>query len=288
MNRLLILTIVLVGGLTLTACTTSERATDGKGSDGGAQQVNSKNDGNKTTENKSAETVKMAEKEVLWDFRQIDNSKPQTFHKAETEAVAKYLFGETNSKIEITNRFQGAFTKPNAKETLYYLSGCKDENNDNQFTTDCPHSSWSSEGRIAIFDGTTPVAKFDEALGGNVLKVTDVNGDGKNEILSTAFYGQSGIYTANVTLGQISDGKYEAIKGSSGSYGWNCAFGGGKKDSELSARATVISYVPTNSGKMPEFAKEYYKGQCKNGEIDESSWRKTDEKDLTEFIDSIS
>jgi hypothetical protein len=168
------------------------------------------------------------------------------------------------------------------------LSGCKDENNGNRFTTDCPHSSWSSEGWIAVFDGTTPIVKFNEPLGGDVLKVTDVNGDGKNEILSTVFYGQSGIYSASVSLGQISNGKYEAIKDSSGSYGWNCAFGGDKKDSELSARATVITYVPTTGGKMPEFTKEYYKGQCKNGEIDESSWGKTDEKDLNEFIDSIS
>lgn len=281
-TRLSILIIgLLLGICMLTACTASEKAAnDPVSSAGGAEQ-------SKTTADNRPGESKSASKEILYDFRKTNDYKTQTFPAAETDAVVKYLFGETSSKIEIRNRLSGSFTKLGAKETLYYLTGCKDDEN-GQFTTDCPHSSWNSDGWIAIFDGTTPVAKLNEPLGSNVIKVTDINEDGKNEILSVADYGQSGTYSASVSLGQLSDGKYEVVKGSSALYGWNCAFGGDKKDSELSARATVISYVPTTDGKVPEFIKEYYRGQCKDGEVDEFSWKTTTKEDFDEFIDSIS
>lgn len=285
-NILLLTITLLISGLMLAACTASEKSADGKGSAGGTEQAKESNAENKKSEDNSAETKKIAEKQVLYDFRKPDNSKPQTFSNAETDAVVKYLFGETTSKIEIRNRLQGAFTKPNAKETLYYLTGCKDETS-TQFTTDCPHVSWDSEGWIAIFDGTTPVLKIEEALGYNVGKITDVNGDGKNEFLSFSGYGQSGIQFGGATLGQISNGKYEKIRGVGG-YGDNCGFGAGKSDDELSARASAVSYVPTTDGKMPEFSEEFFKGQCKDAEIDKSSWKETNKKDFDDFIKSIS
>lgn len=280
--------VLIFGCLMLSACTSSPETADEKGAAGSAQRAGESTADRKQAENNSAEIKKPAEKEVLWDFRKSDNASLQNFSEAETDAVVKYLFGEqTGSKIELRNRLQGAFTKPNAKETLYYLTGCNDESNANQFTTDCPHVSWDSVGWIAVFDGTTPVLKINEALGYRVEKVTDVNGDGRNEFLSFSGYGQSGIQFGSAALGQIVNGKYEMIKSFSG-YGDNCAFGGGKADSELSARAAVIKYIPTTDGKIPEFSEELFKAQCKDSDIDKSSWKQTSKKDFEEFIKAIS
>lgn len=291
MRRFLILKIVLIFTCgALAACTAAEKsANDKAASAGGTEQSKS------TAENKPAETKKPAGKEVLYDFRKLDDDKPQTFSKAETAAVVKYLFGETTSKIEIRNRLSGSFTKPNAKETLYYFTGCEDETS-KQFTTDCPHVSWDSVGWIAIYDGTAPILKTSEALGSSIEKITDVNGDGINEIVSVGGYAQSGIQTMGVSIGQISGGKYQNIKGFNG-YAYNCAVGGGKSPSELFARVAVISYVPTTGGKIPEFSEEFFQAKCKSDDadsgsafslIDQSSWKKITKKEFDEFFDSLS
>jgi len=214
MNRFSIFTMILVFGLgIMTSCSSSEKSSNGEqSSNDGTKQVKPKNAENKPPEIQSAENKTVSEKEILWDFRKDDNFKSPTFSKEETAAVVKYLFGDqATGKIEIRNRLSGSFTKPNAKETLYYLSGCRDEES-KQFTIDCPHVSWDSVGWIAIFDGTTPILKINEALGFAVEKATDVNGDGKNELLSFSGYTQSGIQTQGAALGQISDSKYQEIR----------------------------------------------------------------------------
>ena len=295
-NKCSILSVVFIIGSMLAACTASEKTSGEKGSIGGTEQTKSANADNKQAENKSAEDKKPAEKEVLWDFKKADNSKPQTFPKAETDAVLKYLLDTDtwDKDLAITSRVQGAFTKPNAKETLYYVSGCKDESGKFVSNATCGHVGWDSAAWIAVFDGTTPVLKIEKALGYSIGKITDVNGDGKNEFLSFAGYAQSGTQTEGVSIGQISDGKYENIKGFNG-YAYNCAFGGGKSPDELSARAAVISYTPTTDGKMPEFSEEYFQAKCKADDsgsafdlIDQSSWKKITKKEFDEFFDSLS
>lgn len=286
MKRFLILIIAAVIAVGTTAgCRASERSANDKAV-GGTEQAKPANADNKTLANKADENKPAAKSEVLWDFRKDDFSKSPTFSKSETEAVVKYLFGEgASAKIEIRDRISGAFTKPNAKETLYYLTGCEDETS-GQFTTDCPHVSWDSVGWIAIYDGTTPVLKIEQPLGYSVEKVTDVNGDGKNEFLSFGGYAQGGIQTGGAALGQISDGRYEEIKSFKG-YADNCAFGVQIAD-KLTAKAVVIKYVSTSDGKMPEFTEEYFRGQCKNEAVDKSSWKATTKKDFEDFFDSLS
>lgn len=103
------------------------------------------------------------EKKILWDFRKPDRYTQPKLSKAETRAVAKYLFGESaGPDLEITSRVSGSFTKPGAQETLYFLTGCE---HGGQFTEDCAHVEWNTAGWIAIYDGSTPVIKIKEALG---------------------------------------------------------------------------------------------------------------------------
>lgn len=220
------------------------------------------------SKNENVEIVKsettVQKKEVLWDFRKNEDA-PPTLSKAETNAVLKYLFGtNANPEMIITNRVSGSFTKPNANETLYFITGCivisgspKDGEENPKFTTDCPHVAWNSDGWIAIYDGQTPVMKINESLGYGVSKVTDVNGDGISELFTTVGYSNGGATESSGSLGQFKNGKYIDIKSFDG-YKDNCAYGSG----EMSANAAVINYVPTTSGKMPIFTVEYFQNKC--------------------------
>ena len=234
---------------------------------------------------KPQEDKKPSEPQILWDFRKDDLSKPETFSKLETDAVFKYLFGETDPKLEIRSRISGAFTKPNVKETLYYLTGCKDEET-GKFTAHCAHVDWDSDGWIAIYEGTNPVLKINEALGYSVDKVVDVNGDGKNEILSFSGYAQSGIQTQGMSLGEISDGKYSTIKSFSG-WADNCGVGETLADDKKKAVALLVRYVPTKK-EVPAFEEEYFETGCKNDEVDKTAWKKITKQLFEDFFKSVS
>lgn len=279
--------VIAINIYAITSCAVSEKAANTQVAPNGGAADQAASGDNKRADNKPAEDKPASEKQILWDFRKDSALDSQKISKAETSAVLKYLFGdEANQKIEIRNRVSGAFTKPNAKETLYYLSGCEDDDS-KQFTTDCPHVSWDSVGWLAIYDGTTPVLKINEALGSRIEKVTDVNGDGISEILSFGGYNGMGISNESLSLGQISAGKYQAITDFQG-YVDNCAEGDTVAAGDKSARAAVISYMPANGGKMPEFSADYFKGKCKDDSADKSSWEKTTKKDFEDFFNGHS
>ena len=228
-------------------------------------------------------------KEVLWDFRKADSGKSQNFPKAETDAVLKYLVGEKRDKdLEITSRVSGAFTKPNVKETLYFVTGCKDKNDKFVSNSTCGHVGWDSAGLIAVYDGTTPLMKIEQALGYGIEKVTDVNGDGINEFLSFGGYMGMGMVTAGGALGQISGGKYQSIKEFSG-YADNCATGDRIPANEKSAKAAVINDIPTTDGKTPVFTEEYFEGKCEDDGVSKSpQWKKITKKEFDDFIEENS
>jgi len=248
--------------------------------------VNKEKTPGQKTEQASSGTGATQKAEMLWDFRKIDDSKAPDFPKAETAAVLKYLVGDSpDSSLEITSRVAGAFTKPNAKETLYFVTGCKDEAGKFVSNATCGHVAWNTAGWIAVFDGTTPVLKTEEPLGGAIEKVSDVNGDGVNEILSIGGYTGMGIVTESAVLGQISGGKFEEIKTFRG-YADNCGDGLSK---DKTAIAAVIGYAKTADGKLPEFSEEHFLAACEgDGLGDNPQWNKITKQQFDEFFDSIS
>jgi len=195
------------------------------------------------------------EQKILWDFRKRDLGETQEIPEAETRSVLKYILGdESDSGLKITNRVSGSFTKPNVKETLYYMTGCQIPNT-NKFITDCPNPAANSEGWIAIYDGTIPVLKIHEGLGKAIVKVTDINDDGINEILSVGGYDSGGYVALAVHIGQISGSNYKQIKGFDGNLD-TCS-----EQSTITlppTKALVLSYVPTADHKMPVLTEEYF------------------------------
>lgn len=245
--------------------------------------------GEQYTEAITSKTPTLQNKKILWDFRKVNNHKAQNFSKAETDAVLKYLVGENWDKdLAITSRVSGAFTKPDVKETLYFVSGCKDESGKFVSNSTCGHVGWDSAGLIAVYDGTTPIMKIEEALGYAIEKVTDVNGDGINEILSFAGYGGMGITTGGGALGQISGGKYQSIKEFRG-YADNCASSEMTPANKKSAKAAVISYILSKDGAMPKFTEEYFSGKCEGDNTGKNSkWKRVTKKEFEAFSESIS
>lgn len=211
---------------------------------------------------------KSQKKEMLWDFRK-DEIKTQKYSKAETNIVLKYLLGnQRNADLEITRRVSGSFSKANANETLYYLSGCEE---DEGFTTieNCAHVSWYNAGWIAIYDGTNSKMKIRAALGYDIARITDINHDGIDEILSLSVWSGQGVNLVGAILGQIVNGEYKEIKIFSNAYGDSCAV---QEKSRRFAKATVISYVKNSNG-TPIFSQEYFQNRCGN-----TAWEKITKK----------
>ena len=223
------------------------------------------------------------ERKVLWDFRKPEANEPPKLSNAETRSVDTYLFGGVRP-VQITSRMSGSFTRPGAKETLYYLSGCL---HDGQFTNDCEDFELGTDGWLAVFDGSTPVVKIHEDLGQYIAAVPDVNGDEVNEILSFGGDRGSGVpASAGVNLGQISGKKFKGIKGFNG-YWDNCAIGG--VDVAKNAAAAVITYVPSTDGKMPVFTESYFQGVCGDDRpSDDPKWKKITQKEFNAFFNGNS
>lgn len=110
---------------------------------------------------------------ILYDFREIDKFRPQPkFGSVEKKLVLDFAFGITKGEFSgtdsILQRFDGSFTSSGVRETLYVASGGSDE----------PRKI------LAVYEGTKPLYKF-EYNGQEIIKIIDLNNDGRNEILST-------------------------------------------------------------------------------------------------------
>jgi hypothetical protein len=277
MTMALLLALIVING-----CASQTGAkTEGTG------PVNTGASSGKKEETVSASEEIVRNREVLWDFKKQTPERAEKFSAAETRAVVKYLLGDgADPAIEITSRVQGSFTGQNARETLYFISGCDDEES-KRFTTDCPHVSWNSAGWLAIYDGSKPVLKIREALGGEIVKVTDVDGDGRSEILNFTGYAGMGIITLSANLGRIKGGKYEMIKSFKG-YVSNCDEGE-TADENHGEKAAKISYLASKNGKMPTFSEEFFGTKCRQeGAAGDMPWKKITKKEFELFFESNS
>ncbi len=211
--------------------------------------------------------------EVLWDFRS-DKAEEQSFGEEDESMVLTYLFGSKwDEPLTITSGFEGSFTRANADQFLYYVAGCE-EGSGFKDTSNCSHAASYNAGWIVIYEYEKPVMKIPAALGYAIGKITDVNGDGKSEILSISGYSGMGETSNRGELGQITANGYEAIFSTSE----NFFFGSLERitfsdDENVKDKCYAISsaviYTPATGGGSPVFREDYFKS-----DICDSNWRK--------------
>jgi hypothetical protein len=153
---------------------------------------------------------------------------------------------------EIVATASGSFTTAGERQTAYIISvgECTASHADNYGTK-----------RLAVFSGQKLVADVDTNFKKSILRVSDLNGDGINELLLGGGDMNQGISVGLAALVSLADGDWQVIKDFSKTEEDSCNSG----SSDSNATASVISYVPALKGNMPEFQVDNYRAACLSG-----------------------
>jgi len=152
----------------------------------------------------------------------------------------------------IVDTATGSFTAPGqAQQTVYVIS-----------VSECNASHADNFGtkRVAIFSGQRLVADVDDNFNSSIVRKTDLNGDGVNELLMTGGDMNQGVAFETATLLEFRNGRMRVIED----------FGGVSEDSCASGlpssgiKASVISIKAAGLGDMPKFKMDNYRANCRN------------------------
>lgn len=191
MSKFSILTIALIFSICAMTSCASSRETQGINdrTAGGTEQTKSANADNKQPENKSEENKTSTETEQnklveIYDGRQEPKKSKLNVDEAETvedavRAKAAEIKKLNNDICEGEDKFstssiEGAFTKPNAKQTAYFYDLCSDGN----------VTSPGMIGGIVIVEAGKPVAIYTLKYYGSMdfISLPDINRNGLTEI----------------------------------------------------------------------------------------------------------
>jgi hypothetical protein len=151
----------------------------------------------------------------------------------------------------ITDMIQGSLTASGQTQTAYIFS-----------VSECfaSHADNFGTSRIAIFDGTNLVADLDLDFRNNLLRKTDLDGDGFDELLMSSGYMNQGILVESAALLSFKDGKMTVIEDFGQVSENSCASG-------LPGSEKTAGTAPT--GKLPKLQMDNYKSTCRTP----SRWR---------------
>ena len=216
------------------------------------------------------------DRQVLFDFRVEDESTPAKIPKATQRMVLlrvfrKYLtdanrcdshlgldaedyLGAARKAGQIVPSISdvetGSFTAPGQTQTLYVIdvSECNASHADNFGTK-----------RVAIFSGQQLVADVDADYARNVIKKTDLNSDGVDELLMTTGDMAQGTLTEMAMLVSFQNGRRHVIQDFGAVVEDSCASGFPSSTSE----ASVIYISDVIPGQMPKITQENYSSNCR-------------------------
>jgi len=215
------------------------------------------------------------DRQVLFDFRVEDESTsakiaPATQRMVLSKVFRKYLTdaNKCNFQGELADDYLGAarkagqmvpsisdvengsFTAPGQSQTLYIIdvSECNASHADNFGTK-----------RVAIFSGQQLVADVDADFARNVIKKTDLNSDGVDELLMTTGDMAQGTLTGMATLVSFQNGRRHVIEDFGTVVLDSCASGFPSSSSE----ASVIYISDVVPGGMPKITQENYSSICR-------------------------
>jgi hypothetical protein len=151
------------------------------------------------------------------------------------------------SIVDITT---GSFTAPNRTETAYVIS-----------VSECQASHAEAYGskRVAIFAGQELIADVDSDFKSHVVRKTDLDGNGVNELLLGSSDISQGTVTEMVALVDFQNGRMRVIDDLGTVVEDSC-------ESELpgsTSRASVISISEAPPGTMPGLRMDNYEASCR-------------------------
>ena len=216
-------------------------------------------------------------KQILFDFRQPQTSATakiatQTQKLVLSKVFRKYLTDENkcnqnfagdgrNDFLQaarnagqivpsIVDSAEGSFTARNKQETLYVIS-----------VGECNASHADNYGskRVAIFAGQQLIADLDVNFLSNVVRTTDLDGDGVNELLMTTGDMAQGTLIEMASLLDFASGKLRAIEDFGTVVEDSCA----SLMAGSSSKASVITLTGGAPGKFPQIRVENYEGGCR-------------------------
>src|SRR5215213_2426009 len=215
------------------------------------------------------------DRQVLFDFRVEDESTPAKITPATqrmvlTKVFRRYLIdtNKCNFPADAADDYLGAarkagqmvpsiadvetgsFTAPGQSQTLYVIdvSECNASHADNFGTS-----------RVAIFSGTQLVADLDADFKGDIVRKTDLNSDGIDELLMTSSYMGQGTLTEMADLVSFKNGRRQVIEDFGAVVEDSCASGFPSSKSE----ASVIYIADVVPGAMPTITQENYSSSCR-------------------------
>ena len=215
------------------------------------------------------------DRQVLFDFRIADETTPARIAPATqrmvlTKVFRKYLTdaNRCNFQGELGDDYLGAarkagqivpsiadvetgsFTAPGQSQTLYIIDVAE---------CNASHADNFGTKRVVIFSGQQLVADVDADFAKNVVKKTDLNSDGVNELLMTTGDMAQGTLIEMATLVSFQNGRRQVLQEFGSVVDDSCASGFPSSKSD----ASVIYISDVVPGQMPKITQENYSSSCR-------------------------
>ena len=217
------------------------------------------------------------ERQVLLDFRADRNTPPQKISAATERSVLTKVFrryladqNQCNDQFFASNTQEplvaarkagqivpsidgvttGSFTGPGKNETLYVI-----------FVGECfaSHADNFGTRRVAIFSGQQLVADVDVDFKQTIVRKTDLDSDGIDELLMTSGYTNQGTTTEMAALFSFGNGRAKVVHDFGVVTEDACA--SGFPSSNMNASVLYLSDV--FPGRMPKLTMENYVASCR-------------------------
>ena len=227
------------------------------------------------------------ERQVLFDFRVENEATPPKITPATEKMVLSKVFrkyltdaNRCNSQFDaadadplaaarkagkmvpsIIDSTTGSFTAPGQTQTLYVIS-----------VNECNASHADNFGtkRVAIFSGQQLVADVDAEFAKTIVRKTDLNSDGVDEMLMTTGDNAQGTLIEMATLVRYQNGRRNLIQDFGVVVNDSCASG---FPGSL-AEASVVYISDVVPGTMPTITQENYCSDCRR----RKRWRPSDSR----------
>jgi hypothetical protein len=197
----------------------------------------------------------LAQKQVLLDFRDDSSlsikERPKLAAKTEKSVISKVVISKDkpcdgNLNPQVIDYLPGKFTTSKAPQTVYLVD-----------LGDSCHPRNQGTRRLAVFSGNNLVSYTDATGYSQILKSSDINSDGQEElVLQGSFLGQ-GYFVVFAQLVEMNHQRIQTVKDFKVLYKNNLATGA----SNLSRQAAVISVSKTDTGRLV-FTRDNYSAQC--------------------------